>query len=312
MDARLQYLTTTDNIRLYYEMWFPDHPKANIIFVHGLGDHIGRYAEFVKYFIGRNFGMCLYDQRGHGRSGGRRVHCRSFSDYLRDLSMMIERVHESYPNVPLYLIGHSFGGQVAINFVARYSKGLRGVVALSPNIEPLIKIPNWKKKLADKISRFLPATKFHTEINAANFSHDENVVESAKKDPFMSWHVTARLGTELLKNLEQLPRMAFQVKVPILFMHGSDDRICSSEATRKFYHSILTQNKDLKIYPGLYHELLNENVRQNIFADIETWLNGQIVAFKRLAKSSGEENYEGKETSDLWNYSRDLPEYHIE
>ena len=138
LDARLKYFATSDKIKLYYELCVPDVPKAIIIFVHGLGDHIGRYPEFAKYLIHNGYGTCFYDQRGHGRSSGRRAHCKSFNDYLRDLSQIADMAHEHYPNVPMFLIGHSFGGQVAINFVARYSKGLRGVILLSPNIEPMV------------------------------------------------------------------------------------------------------------------------------------------------------------------------------
>ncbi|PIR18440.1 MAG: hypothetical protein COV46_00105 [Deltaproteobacteria bacterium CG11_big_fil_rev_8_21_14_0_20_49_13] len=302
MDARLQHLTTPDKLRLYFELWIPNQPKAAIVFVHGLGDHIGRYAEFAKYLIGKNYALCMYDQRGHGRSGGRKAHCHSFNDYLRDLSQVVDMVHASAPGVPLFLIGHSFGGQVAINFVARYAKGVRGLVALSPNIEPLIKIPGWKKKLAGKISKVLPIIRFYTHAQPSHLSHDEQVVEASRSDPLMHWHVTARLGTEILKNLSGIHRLAYKVKVPSIFMHGSEDRICSIEGTRKFYFSLLVQNKEMKIYPGFYHELLHEVEREKVLVDIGNWLNNQIIAFKRIARADEEGHIYEKEAPDLWRH----------
>jgi alpha-beta hydrolase superfamily lysophospholipase len=304
MDARLQYLTTSDNLKLYYELWMPDKPKAVVVFVHGLGDHLGRYASFAKFLIANGYGVCLYDQRGHGRSTGRRMHCRSFGDYLKDLSQVIELVQDIRPNAPLFLAGHSFGGQVAINFVTKYSKGLRGVVALSPNIEPLVAIPGWKKKFALKLSAVIPIVKFKSWVDPKDFSHDLQVVERAKADPLMHWHVTARLGAEILKNLDGIKMQAFQVKIPALFMHGGDDKITSIEATRKFYHHLLVQNKDLKTYPGMYHELLNESGREKIYHDIDVWINGQLEAYSRLARSGGEEGYEKKNNLNLWHNSR--------
>jgi alpha-beta hydrolase superfamily lysophospholipase len=190
--------------------------------------------------------------------------------------------------------------------VARYSKGLRGLIALSPSIEPVVPIPAWKKKLAKFFSKFLPIVKFQSDIDPADFSHDENVVNSARKDPLMNWHVTARLGTEILKNLEQLPTMVFQVKVPCLFMHGGGDKICSIDATRKFYHSVLVQNKDFKTYSGFAHELLNETGREKVLRDIVSWISSQLIAFKRIARDAGRRapNKEGQnydqETADLW------------
>ncbi|MBI2974980.1 MAG: alpha/beta fold hydrolase [Deltaproteobacteria bacterium] len=169
MDARLQFLKTPDNIRLYYELWVPDNAKAIIIFNHGLGDHLGRYADFARHFIEREYGICLFDMRGHGKSGGRRTHCRSIIDFYKDLSLVIEMAQNAYSSLPIFLIGHSFGAQIAINFAARYSKGLRGLVALSPNIEPIVKIPEWKKKLARKISDIIPIIRFHAKIDPAFF-----------------------------------------------------------------------------------------------------------------------------------------------
>ncbi len=302
MDARIKKFKTPDGANIYYEWWIPANPKGNIVFIHGLGDHISRYGEFTRYFASCGFGVCMFDMRGHGQSSGRRAHCKSFSDLLRDLSQFIEILHESYETVPIFLVGHSFGAQVAINFVARYSKGIRGLVALSPNIEPLVKFPNWKRWLALKLSRWIPILKFKTGISPSSFSHDENVVMQSIADPLRSWHVTARMGVEILKNLEQIKRLAFQVKLPSLFMQGGSDNVTSIEATRKFYHSILVQNKDFKSYPGLYHELLHEANRQEIFQDIEGWLNNQLAAVKRLARAGEEEQYVGHETIDLWHH----------
>lgn len=305
MDARLKYLTTAGKIRLYYEFWVPENPKAIIVFLHGLGDHTGRYGEMIRYFATRGFGLCLFDQRGSGKSGGRRAHCRAFADFLRDLAQVIELVRESHPSVPMFLMGHSFGGQVAINFVSKYAKGIRGLIALSPNIETLVQIPKWKKKLAAWASKWLPIIKMESRIDPADFSHDANVVDMAKKDPLMNWHVTARLGNELLKNMAMIQTLAFQVKIPCLFMHGSDDRICSIEATRKFWHNVMLQKKDFKVYPGMYHELLNETLRNKVFADIESWIDNQLASFNRLASAGAEDIYGSKQTLDLWHNHRD-------
>lgn len=303
MDARLQYLTTPDKIRLYYEFWVPDNPKAIVVFVHGLGDHMGAYAEFMKHLLKNNLGICFYDQRGHGKSSGRRAHCRRFEDFLRDLSQVIEMVQNEYPQQPVFLIGHSFGGQVALNFVGRYSKGLRGLVALSPNLEPLVKIPQWKKKFCLWLSRWIPILRLQTNIDPENFSHDLGWVEAVQADAMRYWHVTTRLGAEILKNLDQIPKLAFQVKVPCLFLHGGDDHVCSLDATRKFYHSVLVQNKDFRTYPGLYHELLHETEREKVMSHITSWIDGQITSFKRLARSNGEATYETKKNNpDLWHH----------
>jgi len=297
MDARLQYFATSDKLKLYHELWIPNAPRAVIIFHPGLGDHIGRYSEFVKFFIQRNIGVCLYDPRGQGRSQGRRAHCRSIGDFLRDLSQVTDMVQAICQNVPCYLAGHSFGGQISINFAAKFSKGLRGVILLSPNIEPLIKVSNRKAWYARRLSGLFPIARIRAQIDAHLFTHDEAVVIDILKDPLRNWHVTARLGTEIIKNLVILPRLAYQVKIPTLICHGSDDRITSCEASRKFYHSMLIQNKELKIYPGAYHQLLHETMKEKVYNDIYAWIDSQLISFTRIARSNGEKDYENKEAS---------------
>ncbi len=306
MDARLKYLATPDKIKLYSEFWVPDEPKAIVVFVHGVGDHLGRYAQFMRHMIAKGFGVCLYDQRGHGRSEGRRTHCRSFSDFLRDLSMVIDMVQEAYPNAPVYLAGHSFGGQLVLNFVTRFSKGLRGFIVLSPNIEPIIKVPAWKIRLLKWCSRWIPVKRYVSIVTPRMLSHDEKVVTQAMTDPLMNFTLTARMAGEMLRNCAAIPKLAFKVKIPCLFLHGSSDRVCSIEATRRFFHGILIQNKEMKTYQGYAHELLNEKDREKVFTDIETWLNAQVFAFKRLASNPNGEHYASKDSLDVWRYSRDF------
>lgn len=282
-----KYFDVSEKLSLYYQKWMPEDPKAILIFNHGLAEHVGRYNAFINYFSARNYGVCLYDMRGHGKSDGKRTYVGHFYDYLHDLAEFIEYIKKSSPTAPIFLVGHSFGAQIILNFIVRYAKGLRGVIALSPNIEPKLDIPNWKFKLGKLGAKWFPSIRIANGIDPALLSHDPNVVESYKNDPNVSHDITLKCGYEIIKNAELMMASASRIYLPLLLMQGGEDKICCAEATKKFYMRVPVVNKRLKIYPGLYHELLNETDRALIFADIESWLDDQLDVEYRLAGTGG-------------------------
>lgn len=276
MDATISYFSTSDGLKLFYQFWVPDAPKAVLVLVHGMGDHSGRYGPFVRYFVERGFAVAAYDQRGHGRSEGERGHADQFQDFLQDLAQFIQMTKARFPKLPLFLIGHSFGGQVAINFIVRYAKGLRGVVLSSPNVALKLEVPNWKKKVADWAQNSMGHMRLTHPLNAKMLSHDPDVVKAYEEDPLVFHHVTARMGALMMHNLDIIMAMALRVHVPILFLQAGDDVICSPEGTKSFFQRVPIVKKQLKLYDGMYHELFNETHRETVFADVDTWLNEQL------------------------------------
>lgn len=287
VNASLQYLKVSDGAKLYYQKWMPEDPKAIIVFVHGLADHVGRYEPFTRYFSLRGYGVALFDMRGHGRSGGRKTHINRFYDYIYDLSQFVSFVKKNSPDVPVFLVGHSFGGQIVLNFTVRYSKDLRGIVALSPNIGVKLDMPEWKFKIAKVAVKCLPRYRIASNVNMNNLSHDENIVNSYRNDPNIPKDLTLKCGLEILKNSELVMALASRIHLPTLLMHGDSDNICDVEATKKFYMRVPGSSKQLKVYHGLYHELLNENGKERVFGDMEAWFEEQLDIEYRLAGSGG-------------------------
>ena len=287
VNAKLQYFKVSDGLQLYYHKWMPENPKAILIFVHGLGEHIGRYNPFTQYFVTRNYGVCLFDMRGHGQSGGRRTHVNRFYDYLYDLSQFIEFIRKSSPQAPIFLVGHSFGGQVVLNFIVRYAKGIRGVVALSPVIGIKLDIPKWKMKLGTMGAKWFPILRVGHTIDPLDLSRDQKIVENYRDDPNISKDITLKCGLEILRNTELVMALASRIYLPVLFMHGGSDKICDPEATKKFYMRVPVYNKELQIYPGMLHELLNEKDKGQVFVDMENWFENQLNVEFKLAGAGG-------------------------
>ncbi|PIR21090.1 MAG: lysophospholipase [Deltaproteobacteria bacterium CG11_big_fil_rev_8_21_14_0_20_47_16] len=276
MDAQISHFTTLDGLKLFYQWWSPDKPKAVLVLVHGMGDHSGRYGPFIRYFVERGYAVALYDQRGHGRSGGERGHAEQFQNFLQDLSLFIQATKDRFPNLPFFLLGHSFGGQVALNFVVRYAKGLRGVILSSPNIQLKLPVPGWKKKVANWAKNSMKHVKLSHAIDAKMLTHDDAVADAYNHDPLVFSFVTAGLGAIVMQNLEIMMALASRVHLPALFLHAGQDEVCDPAGTKAFYQRVPIAKKRFIRYDDMRHEILNEVDRNRVFADIETWLEEQL------------------------------------
>lgn len=279
--AHIAYCRGAHDCRLYYEWWVPPAARAMLVLVHGIGEHSGRYGPFIRYFVEHGYGVAVYDQRGHGQSEGPRGHLEHFQDLLSDLALVLQHTKSAYPDLPYFLVGHSFGGQVALNFVVRYAKGIRGLIASSPNIALKLRIPRWKRWLSRHLQHWAPKLMIRQDFQPKWLSHDATVVEAYQRDPRVTRHVTLHAAAEILHNLDVVMALAARIHVPSLFLHAGDDRICDPEATRLFFRRIPVLRKRLKVYPGMYHELFNEVDKAQVFHDIDQWL-GEVLQEDRL------------------------------
>lgn len=274
MEARIGHFNGRDGTKLYYEQWNPPEPKAGIVFVHGVGDHCGRYGPFAHYFLTRSYRVCFFDQRGHGKSEGKRAHVDDFESLYHDLEDYIELCRQGGPaTMPWFIAGHSLGGQIVINFLARFPDLFRAAVVSSPNIEIAMTMPGWMEKVSRKMVGVMPTMKLQGFVHPGMLSHDPKIVAAYKKDPLVSSYITIKIGIQILKNLEEIFSLCTKIKTPLLMLHGSADKVCSPEGTKRFYRELILAQKELKIYEGMYHELFNEIKREEVFHDVESWLD---------------------------------------
>lgn len=285
MDAVLSFFSPNEGVRLYYEWWMPERPRAILVVVHGLGDHSGRYGALLRYFGQRGYGVAIYDQRGHGHSSGVRGHITHFQDLLGDLAGFVQLVKEKYPGVPVFLIGHSFGGQIALNFIVRYAKGLRGILLSSPNVQLVLKVPQWKRWISAYGHRWFPKLRIGAEIDPTLLSHNPEIVQRYRDDPLVVRRITLQAGMEIVRNLELVMALASRIHLPAYFMHAGEDKICDPEGTRRFFRRIPVARKQLKIYDGFAHELFNEVRCDEVFHDMEQWMVDLLQEERPLATS---------------------------
>ena len=261
-EKTLNYLDGTfpgkGGIEIYHQGWLPEgDARAVILVAHGYGEHSGRYGNLADFFVAHGFAIYALDHRGHGRSGGERVHIDSFDDYVDDLKTYFDRIREEATDRPVYLLGHSMGVSIVISYAARYQDELAGLVLSGGG-------------MGRRGPR--PAGAKQPDLAAA-VSKDPAVVQAYRDDPLV-FHGTAPASRRMAmaELSEKLPGRVSAVTLPVLIMAGGASPLGDKEGSQQLYEQVSSEDKTLKLYDGLMHEIFNEPERDQVFADLLAWL----------------------------------------
>jgi alpha-beta hydrolase superfamily lysophospholipase len=241
------------------------------VLAHGLGEHSGRYAHLARWFGARGTGVYAIDHRGHGLSGGPRGHTDSMEAFVADLDLLVGRARAESGG-PLVLVGHSMGGLIAIAYAMAHPDRIDRAVFSAPVLRVKAKVPGWKRALAGVAPYIAPRASFRTGLDAGGLSHDPEVVARYRADPLVHDRITSMANKATFERGEEFIRRAAELKVPFLLVHGGDDPLSDPEGSRRFFAAGTAPGRAIKIYPGLYHEIFNEPEQEQVFRDIESWL----------------------------------------
>lgn len=247
-------------------------PKASIVMVHGICEHCGRYDWVADKLNSFGYSVYRFDLRGHGRSGGERGYIKDYHDLIDDTNKVVSMAKKNKPNIPTFMLGHSMGGFIAAFYGIKHPKKLSGqvlsgaaVMLMSPfdqmenfdyDSKPFTPIPN---SLVDKICR------------------DPEVVRIYKEDPLNLKEFTYKLmGEMFIKGTKHIMESVSKYSCPCLILHGTEDQIVTKEASNYFYGHISSEDKQLKMYNGLFHEIMNEPEKDEVLEDIHQWLQARI------------------------------------
>lgn len=265
-----------NGLNIFYRSWQVDKAKAAIVISHGYAEHSGRYDDFAKYLISNAYCVYSLDHRGHGKSDGERAHVESFSDYVDDLKEFTDLV-KAESNRPIYLLGHSMGGAIAALYAIRYQADLAGLMLSSAFIKSAVKVSPILLAISGLVAKLMPMKVIVEPLDASLVSHDAEIVEKYKTDPLNYTEGTkARMGSELLSAGPKALAGIANVSIPTLVMVGTDDQIADPEGSKALFEKLGAKDKMLKLYPGFYHEILNEVEKQKVYEDILEWLNNHL------------------------------------
>jgi alpha-beta hydrolase superfamily lysophospholipase len=260
-----------EGLHLFAAEWPVKKPKAVIALVHGQGEHIGRYAHAAAWYNEHDMALLGYDQQGYGRSEGKRGHAKNLNVLLDDIGQLLEETRRRYPDVPLFLYGHSMGGNLVLNYVTRRDPVIAGLIATAPWIRLAFEAPPVKVLAGRILQKFMPTLTLPTNLAANFLSHDEAVVAAYKNDPLVHDQLSAAEGIALLEGAEWLNRYSGVFSIPVLLMHGGADKITSPAATKEFFGRVAGEVAYHE-WAGLYHEIHNEKEKEEVFEYTLAWM----------------------------------------
>jgi len=264
------------NVPLWYGVQAVERARAGCLMVHGVGEHSGRYRHVAEVLNRQRITVWALDYRGHGRSGGRRGHCRAFRELLDDVDRVLTQMLIEHPQQPLILLGHSLGGLLVLAYALERRRPIAAVIASSPALALALQ-PSWAKRLlAHLVGRLLPALTVPNGVNPAWLSHDPVVVAAYHADPLVHPYVSLGGYLAIQQAMAWTRARAAQMTVPCLILQAGADRVVSPAASRQFAAQVTSAGSAYREYEGWYHELFNEVSRQQVFDDLCQWLRARL------------------------------------
>jgi alpha-beta hydrolase superfamily lysophospholipase len=269
-------LRSSDGTKLFCREWKSDTPaKGSVVIIPGLGEQSGRYVHVGDFFQNAHFDVLAIDVRGHGRSGGTPVYAERYDQFLEDVRAAIRMVQV----FPLIVLGHSFGGQLALALAARDEPDISGYVVSGPWLALTKRPAPFLVGLGSLLNIIYPKFRFPTGIERGQNSSDEAHLDSLLDLDLNHQFITARTFFEITTEARRLlsrPR----ANAPVLIAQGKTDPVTSPQASIDFYHRLEAPAKELMIYDGFLHELHNEKGRARVLADYLIWIEKMILPAK--------------------------------
>lgn len=271
--------TASDGLELFQQCWLPGaKAKANLVVVHGLGEHSGRYRDFATWFVPRGYAVHSYDHRGHGKSQGQRGHINGWAAYREDLRAFLTLVKGELSQVPTFLVGHSMGGLMVLDYALHYPEGLQGVVSSGPSLEYGADVSRLLLFAARVMSHITPGTRMASGLDADGLSRNAQVVKAYREDPLVHGWVSPRFVTMMGKTMGTTLQNAGQwpADLPLFIIHGGADPICPPSGSLRFFEQAGAQDKSRQVYAGYLHESFNEIGRETVLSDLTEWLAARL------------------------------------
>lgn len=284
--ATLPLMTTTraersfdgvGGVRIVYDIWTPDiAPRGVVVLSHGLGEHARRYDHVAARFGEDGLVTYALDHRGHGRSAGKRVLVKHISEYTGDFDTLVGIATKEHPGLARIVLGHSMGGGIVFAYGVERPDDYDLMVLSGPAVAAQTAVSPLLVMVAKALGAIAPGLPVQ-ELDANAISRDPAVVNAYNTDPLVHHgKVPAGIARALLTVSETMPQRAPALTAPLLVVHGSEDRLIPADGSRQLVKAVGSSDVELKVYPGLYHEVFNEPERNQVLDDVVSWINARL------------------------------------
>jgi len=265
------FLVARDGMRLYYRYWIPEKPKKILCIIHGHGEHSGRYRMMASKLMDDQIAVYCMDMRGHGKSQGKKGHAKNLDLLLSDIEELLKAARVQDLGSPLFLMGHSMGGNLVANYmISNDSREVTGFILSAPWLKLKLEPSAWKVKSGLLVGKIWSSYSTSTGLDPVKISRITSEVEKYVEDPMVHDKISVALYNAITAGSVLALQQADKIKKPGLVYHGTDDGIIDWTASEKFASG--NKKIDWKAIEGAYHEPHNDVCREEIYALVSDWI----------------------------------------
>lgn len=263
---------------LYLQAWMPESPQASLLLIHGLGEHSGRYGALVEGLVDLGLAVFTFDGRGHGKSQRPKpsAYIDSLAEYLGDIDALFSKVKGYVSGVPVFIMGHSMGGGMAVAYALKYQPELSGIILSAPAIQEDAGTSRLLKALSGIMNKLAPRLKV-LELEKQFLSRIPEAVQAYREDPLVYQEkIPVRTAYEILQMMRYIQSHAGSFDFPFLILHGTADRLTNPTGSQFLVDRSPSKDKTFLNFEGAYHELLNDLDREEVLEAILGWVKKRI------------------------------------
>lgn len=265
------------DINLFFQVWNNPEAIGTVIVTHGHGEHSESYHRLIKAFENDKWSFYGWDLRGHGRSEGRRGFVANFDDYCEDYKIFLEMVlkDEKIKSGPVILFAHSMGGLIQLKTLIR-NPDIRcdAIIISSPLLGVSVPVPLFKSKGAGLLNALIPQITMSNELTNDMLTRDPDVIREYEQDALRHGRISPGSFLGMLDSFDFVRPRGSHITKPALFILAENDPVVSTGEAKKFYDALGSSKKELYVYPDAKHELVNDIIRNTVFADIKKFMDG--------------------------------------
>lgn len=268
MSETCNHRTLPNGKNIFTKTWLPEgEARANIILVHGIGEHCRRYEHVAKFLTDHGLAVYGFDHIGHGESDGARG-CMSYKDGFDIIDLFKEELKEK----PVFVYGHSMGGGIVLAYGTQHPQDVTGIIATGPAVGIANPLNPAVVKVLRLLKKIAPGFAISNGLSTAGLSHDPEVEKAYVSDPLVHDKVSVQLGLDLMDWGEFLQHYSETYPVPLLEVQGSEDTLVDPVAAEKFGKN-LKGDVTYRRFEGGYHELHNEPNKEELFKLMIDWID---------------------------------------
>jgi acylglycerol lipase len=277
--------TGKDGLRIHMRGWKPkDAPRGVVVICHGVNSHGGQYLWTGEQLSSRGFAVFAVDLRGRGKSEGARFYVEDIADYVADISGLIAIAKERFPGLPVYLLGHSAGGVVSCSYALDHQDEIDGLICESFAFQ--VPAPGFVLSAIKGLSHVAPNLGVLT-LHMKDFTRDPKALAELEADPLTKDEKQpAATVAALVRADERLHDNFDKITLPVLIMHGTEDKATVCKGSEYFHAHAGSADKTLKLYKGHYHDLLNDIGKEGVLDDIVGWIEVRLSPDLPIAAKS--------------------------